>query len=163
MIKYLALLLLCGTVMAQDPVWEPLYSYNSADDCFSGLLEWPQEMYNDGNNVMQLKYYNFTTGYKVAEHGEEDVIFTNTETGVYTYNIDTQLLAWDVGACGLGLWTYQLRYGEAIGGTTIWNDWNEYVVIWIKEIDPSEQPESPYMLAIMKQDWRYIPQNRRDF
>lgn len=158
---------MCGTASAQISAVQPLYSYYSEDDCFEGQLAWPQEMYDDGYTLIQLKYYNYTTGYKVFEHGDDDRIFTNVQTppDANFLDIDTNLLEWTVGACGLGLWSYQLRMGSFDAeGYLVWEDWEEYSVILIEEVDLSEVPNPPIMIAIMRQAWQYKAlQNRRDF
>lgn len=158
--KLILLCLLFGTAQAQVIPTEPDHTYYSDDDCFEALIEWPQLMYDDGYNVIQFRYYNYTTGGKVHENGATDIILTSTEQSDVYLDIDTPLLAWDVGACGLGLWGYQLRYGVRVGETfTVWESWEEYAMIWITvyEGPTTEPPNPPYLTFLFYKNWRYNP------
>lgn len=137
---------------AQEVHVIPDFVMESADDCFEGTLEWPAQVALDGYDWVQFKYYNYTTGYKVYERGEEDRVFSNTDWppshDTEAISIDSELLSWDVGTCGLGMWSYQIRYGyEDAEGYHVWGNWEQYVVIKIELPDP-DATQPPYQFAL---------------
>jgi len=119
-------------LLSQVPDEDVFYS---DDDCLDVDLTWDQldEPLADGHAYLQMRYKNETTG---------EMVWDDT-----VYPIEAAPLALGQPACGLGLWSWQMRLSNpAVSGG--WDYWQTLTMVHITPYEHIEiTPQSPTWMA----------------
>ena len=119
----LALALLPLIALAQSP---EVMVYRSNDGCFEGTIDLDVTNLDPTFNIGQVRYYNMRTSQVI----EDDAMWLET-------------LTHEVGVCGYGYWSLQMRVGTTFAEGVHWEGWNQAFIVQIVELEDVVRPNPP--------------------